>query len=86
MTTKHTPTPWKAFNRGIECANGYSVATCTTYFQPVGRPEDNAAHIVKCANLHDELVDGLMDAHPHIADDKLRASIGNLITKARGEA
>jgi hypothetical protein len=36
-------------------------------------------------NLHDELVAALMDAHPHIADDKLRASIGNLITKARGK-
>ena len=48
--------------------------------------EANAAHIVKCVNLHDELVAGLMDAYPYIADDNLRASIGNLIDKARGEA
>ena len=31
-----------------------------------------------------ELIEALKDAHPHIADDYLRARIGNLITKATG--
>ena len=44
--------------------------------------EANAAHIVKCVNLHDELVEALKDAHPYITSDALRSAIGDLIVKA----
>jgi hypothetical protein len=93
MTTKHTPAPWK-YRKARNVERPFIIIDCTKinpYFvaELNGGCDDtakaNAEHIVKCVNLHDELVAGLMDAHPHIADDKLRASIGNLITKARGE-
>ena len=96
MTTKHTPTPWEITNSGYDGNLIYKIQigtnsrTVAYAYSTDGRKQDeqvaNAVHILKCVNLHDELVAGLMDAHPYIADDKLRASIGNLITKARGEA
>ena len=43
---------------------------------------DRADHIVKCVNLHDELVEALKDAHPYITSDALRSAIGDLILKA----
>jgi hypothetical protein len=42
-TPKHTPTPWRVGDAG------FTVAPC--------KSKANAAHIVKCVNLHDELVD-----------------------------
>lgn len=70
--TKHTPTPWVSVHRGtkkdIAKGNDYfrvgSEAdvsdpdmSCTHVFGT--RKEANAAHIVKCVNLHDELVEAL---------------------------
>ena len=100
MTTKHTPAPWSlskhhsksniegAKSRHIASTAGYSDNLSTWHYSGSNYHEENEAnaeHILKCVNLHDELVAGLMDAHPYIADDKLRASIGDLIVKARGE-
>lgn len=59
---QHTPTPWELFptdklevvapsGRGTD---RIKVADCYHY-----NGEANAAHIVKCVNLHDELVSGL---------------------------
>lgn len=56
--TKHTPTPW--FNRGkiIRAASGkndeLSVSIARTNDPTMC--EVNAAHIVKCVNMHDELI------------------------------
>ena len=100
MTSKHTPTPWHLPSGWdtvgvalgeipIFSSDEEVVAKCRAKENRRTLSDNiaaNAAHIVKCVNLHDELVAGLMDAYPYIADDNLRASIGNLIDKARGEA
>lgn len=54
--TKHTPTPWFSKNYGYEKnsvfdENGTEIAFVHYSF--------NAAHIVKCVNMHDELVEAL---------------------------
>lgn len=42
----------------IRIANGEVVACNTTYY-PTELKEKHAAHIVKCVNMHDELVEAL---------------------------
>lgn len=63
MKTKHTPTPWKFDGESINDLQGNTVAFPRSGgFMPGHRDENlraNAAHIVKCVNLHDELVDAL---------------------------
>jgi len=67
MTKEHTPTPWKIIDYvnaisepsvRIEGANGDTVADDEPYYPQPITPE-NAAHIVKCVNMHDELVEAL---------------------------
>lgn len=86
---KHSPTPWKycpghtnestSKNAGaIESADGFYVAEICHDAIPDGQQdpaEANAAHIVKCVNLHDELVEALKSAialcnkPEHLQDD-----------------
>lgn len=68
---KHTPTPWKAVsnesywtivpeNRRDD--SPYQIGdVCSSYpyNKDQGLQQANAAHIVKCVNLHDELVEAL---------------------------
>ena len=63
MTTAHTPTPWNLNEVYIIDSEGYSIAT-TMFGDKASIEEDlaNAAHIVKCVNLHDELVAALKAA------------------------
>ena len=52
MTDKHTPTPWEI--EGYEVyAQNEAVAMCET--------EADAAHIVRCVNAHDGLVEALSE-------------------------
>lgn len=54
--TKHTPTPWDRMGDLIIRVEGpasFDVAKVDS--------EANAAHIVKCVNLHDELVEALSE-------------------------
>lgn len=66
--TKHTPTPWDASDRenySLIFGKGFEkpIATCDSYSKGFGPSKDerkaNAAHIVKCVNMHDELVENL---------------------------
>lgn len=75
--TKHTPTPWNVSQTGsyfteIRAESGRRIAE--TWVQGQARSRDaaikqaytneaNAAHIVKCVNLHDELVEALKNLH-----------------------
>lgn len=62
---KHTPTPWEVGTD--EDGNVAVIKGCSflTYVFPTdlgfeeGTPEANAAHIVKCVNMYDELVEVL---------------------------
>lgn len=56
----HTPTPWTQDVMDILNEDGTQIAT-TSYAGFLGNysDEDNAAHIVRCVNLHDELVEAL---------------------------
>jgi hypothetical protein len=58
----------------------------------VGCMEANAAHIVRCVNLHDELIKALCDAHnqllelsPALRPDGLIKHIRALVAKAESE-
>ena len=73
-TPTHTPTPWK-YREGWECyqlcsANGMPIGL--TDYPSDGRnifreeAEANAAHIVRCINVHDQLVEAL-----RLVDEKL---------------
>lgn len=68
---KHTPTPWH-YTPGNPMVYGAStdskgggrqeVALAREVYMNRSERETNAAHIVKCVNLHDELVEALKDA------------------------
>lgn len=101
---KHTPTPWKIseFCKTDICANDEQ----GTYIAVVGgeiiNPQDeaNAAHIVKCVNLHDELRGKLFEAYaalehdfaerqkanPSLRRNELLEEISAVLAKAKGDA
>lgn len=56
--TKHTPTPWHNKYYYIYDENGNDIADSISS-KSFGLSEANAAHIVKCVNMHDELVEAL---------------------------
>ena len=79
---KHTPTPWIIEHghmqqhtdiRYWQITDGQD-AICNNQFCFARDSEANAAHIVKCVNMHDELVEALKLAHNGIVsysrDDK----------------
>lgn len=68
--SKHTPTPWKAEGGYIFAGEGDEILVCiqsTINDELVADAEANAARIVKCVNLHDELVECLKIAQQKLA-------------------
>lgn len=70
--TKHTPTPWELDDDGdgdykIISEEGHLIAVETGYY-PIAPSIEDAAHIVKCVNMHDELVEVIERLLP-IAED-----------------
>lgn len=59
---KHTPTPWKVYQcGGVQIGQeGTGEAICSMWGDK-HEGEANAAHIVKCVNMHDELVGALKE-------------------------
>lgn len=57
--TAHTPTPWKVADEYIFDRHRNEIATTTTSGLSFEEDEANAAHIVKCVNAHDDLVEAL---------------------------
>lgn len=65
--SNHTPTPWKDPNV-IDNEGFHAIVTtigkiiCTVF------QKENAAHIIKCVNMHDELVEALQYALKQVED------------------
>lgn len=87
--SKHTPGPWSYYTEPqpngcpIVGAMGLMVAQLAHSINY----NDQSATAIANARLiaaAPELLESLKTAHAHIADDALRASIGNLIAKATG--
>lgn len=92
---EHTPTPWhrNAYNLSslikindgadenghtyIDGRHQVKIASFTTV--------TDAAFAERAVNCHEELVNMLKNLHPTIADDLMRASVGNLIIQAEGK-
>jgi len=84
--SKHTPGPW-VLEPGSQhrfpsvlIGKVQPRLTINAGGAPMSEHEANASLIAAAP----ELLEALKTAHAHIADDVLRASIGNLIAKATG--
>lgn len=65
--TKHTPTPWKVGYKNtvgvVSQEDDQSFGMVIPFIDVYGdNPSANADHIVKCVNMHDELVGVLLSA------------------------
>lgn len=93
MTQKHTPTPWtfkqdpKTGDCGIT-AVGVGILAETyaeirrAHEYATGESHANAAHIVKCVNMHDELVEALEIAETYRMTKEDRIIIEEALKKA----
>lgn len=91
----HTPTPWKLKDSSKVCVKlGREELPVLKIESLAGTtPEKNAAnaaHIVKCVNLHDDLINRLSTIHSRgkgyqISWDE-HDKIGELLARARGES
>ena len=87
----HTPTPWNA--RGLAICKGNSLIAVMGQDDGIKFSEKtslaNASHIVKCVNLHDELVKALELALQYLVYDGKHPAVVSAktaIAKAREEA
>jgi|WetSurMetagenome_2_1015567.scaffolds.fasta_scaffold195424_4 hypothetical protein len=93
MKPQHTPTPWEARESGRIVApskDGLTEQTIARVQGYASEVEADAAHIVKCVNMHDELVNVLQSAYDRIdgdsyGDSVMRRLIEKTLVKARGE-
>jgi hypothetical protein len=89
--TEHTPTPWmvEATARAFYIAAGESELVGSTTIDDTGKA--NAEHIVRCVNLHDELVaalTGILESYVprRDSDDPDVMAAQAALAKARGES
>lgn len=103
MAANHTPTPWYAsfaygngsaihiggmILQGQQCLGSYSGIT---QFMDAHTLHDNATHIARCVNAHDELVAALESAAAHLqlaydlhhSDESPMVAITEEIARAR---
>lgn len=60
MTQKHTPTPWKVYQfGGVQIGQEDTGEAICSMWGDKSEGDANAAHIVKCVNMHDGLVEAL---------------------------
>jgi hypothetical protein len=70
---KHTPTPWKIGTDSeghqpmVYSERGHEILICSLYSRSVAEAQANAAHIVKCVNGHEALVEALKEANNRIS-------------------
>ena len=96
MNAKHTPTQeeWRIGVKEDNPRNGVrivdvqdvTIATCWKHQGDTPwKAKANAAHIVKCVNMHDELVECLRRLRMHCTDKYDAKQIDDLLLKAKGE-
>lgn len=96
--SKHTPTPWAVIVDGyVDDLDGIAIADCAicTNKRSYEEHKANAAHIVKCVNLHNELVEALERALSTVrthamqtyskSSAKEAVQLEDLLRRARGE-
>lgn len=72
--TTHTPTPWNVDEyKSIVDSEGNTIsangfAMVMSYGEEQKKAQANAAHIVKCVNMHDELVKALKNAREELEE------------------
>ena len=85
--SKHTPGPWSFYTEPqpngcpIVGAKGLMIAQLAHSINYNDQAETAIAN-ARLISAAPDLLEALKTAHAHIADDVLRASIGNLIAKA----
>lgn len=82
MNAKHTPTPW-TYN-----GTDSTILTRTGEFtlirtNGIGDTRNNAKHLVKCVNMHDELIGALEQLYPYCEGDTSREIIEKTLSKAK---
>jgi hypothetical protein len=101
---KHTKTPWNAdpIDATIMSEDGYYVATtapngrCYKTGERTKEDKANAAHIVNCVNMHEELVEALegllnelqprfMRTGCNAMEQKALRDVRRVLAKAKGE-
>jgi len=71
MTKEHTPTPWKVYlYGGVQIGQEDTGDAVCSMWGDKQEGEANAAHIVKCVNMHDELVEALYNLVKWIEDEQ----------------
>lgn len=80
--SNHTPAPWR-YNKQNNFITAYLQSKEPVICQMACIPEYKYnARLIEAAP---KMLEALKDIHPHIADDNLRAEIGNIIMKAEGK-
>jgi len=69
MTTGHTPTPWEQVGQHISDGDCGEIASTSDSNFEYDVDLANAAHIVKCVNLHPELIEALRFARCKFMND-----------------
>lgn len=66
MSDKHTPTPWKHGTKRMDesvviTSGGLGLTVAIVHQGAINNAQANASHIVKCVNMHDELVEAIQE-------------------------
>lgn len=88
--TKHTPTPWVHKDGEVYEENDFKIFDAYNSDFLYEEDKANAAHIVKCVNMHDELVEALRDLLTFVVtveyeESPIVAFAEAVLAKARGE-
>lgn len=91
MSAKHTPGPWavsfdQPFEMSIRGPDGQKIQGISVHLDDCAHDynppvEANAAHIVRCVNMHDEMLAYLIELRGYVSSEELET----LIAKAKGE-
>ncbi|MGU3399261.1 hypothetical protein ACLBWS_05880 [Brucellaceae bacterium D45D] len=95
---KHMSAPWRVFNFcGFHIGTVKTGEAICSMRRSEEEGEANAAHIVRCVNSHDAMVEALEDArnelwdahHSHMSEEDFNKQFGNIdaaLRLAKGEA
>lgn len=86
MKKEHTPTPWKVYQYGgVQIGQEDTGEAVCSMWGDKKEGEANAAHIVKCVNMHDELVAVMSDIHDFLKRSGYDTTMVKATLKKAGE-